>query len=61
MLTVTRKEQEQIVITDEAGIVIVTIEVKQIRRNQVRVGVRAPRNLTIARGELHAKTEGGAP
>lgn len=55
MLVVTRKEQDRILVIDEAGIVIVTIEVKQIRRNQVRVGVRATHDLTIVRGELQER------
>jgi carbon storage regulator len=48
MLTLTRKVGEIIHVGD--GIVVV---VKEIRRNHVRIGIQAPRELKIYRGEIY--------
>ena len=47
MLTLTRKVGERIQIGDD-----IIIEVREIRRNQVRIGVVAPRDIPIQREEL---------
>lgn len=47
MLTLTRKVGEVIRVGDDIEIVV-----KEIRRNQVRIGVSAPRNVPIFREEL---------
>ena len=47
MLTLTRKVGESIRIGDEIEIVV-----KEIRRNQVRIGVLAPRDVAIYREEV---------
>lgn len=47
MLVLSRKTNEQIVINDE-----VTIEILQIKGNQIRIGIVAPRSVHIRRGEL---------
>ncbi len=48
MLTLTRKVGESIRIGDEIEIVV-----KEIRRNQVRIGIVAPREVPIYREELY--------
>jgi carbon storage regulator len=44
MLTLTRKVGERIQIGED-----VVIVVKEIRRNQVRIGIEAPKEIPIAR------------
>lgn len=51
MLTLTRRVGESIVIELPSGETI-EIVAKQIRRNQVRIGVIAPRDLRIYREEV---------
>ncbi len=51
MLVLSRKQGQRIQISDN-----VTITVTQIKGNQVRLGVEAPRDVAIRRGELLAKT-----
>ena len=55
MLTLTRKVGESIRIGDEIEIVV-----KEIRRNQVRIGIVAPREVPIYREEVYdsMKAEG---
>lgn len=48
MLTLTRKVGETIRIGDEIQIVV-----KEIRKNQVRIGIIAPRNVKIFREEVY--------
>lgn len=48
MLTLSRKDQEEILIP-EAGI---RIKVCRIRGSRVLIGVEAPRNMRVIRGEL---------
>lgn len=50
MLVLTRKKQEQIQIGDN-----VTITIVRIKGNTVRVGIEAPDDVRVARGELVAK------
>ena len=50
MLTLTRKPEETIVIGDGSERIEVTV--KEIRRNQVRLGITAPDNVRIFRKEL---------
>ena len=47
MLVLTRRRGEEIVIGDE-----VVIKVVESHKDSVRVGISAPRNLSIRRGEL---------
>lgn len=47
MLVLSRKQNETIVINDE-----VTIEILQIKGNQIRIGIVAPREVRVRRGEL---------
>lgn len=52
-LTLTRKVGEVIKIGDEIEIVVV-----EIRRNQVRIGVRAPREVEVYRAEALKRESG---
>lgn len=47
MLVLSRKREESIVIGDN-----IVIEVVKVSGNQVRLGIRAPQNVRIRRGEL---------
>ena len=47
MLVLTRKNQEQIRIGDN-----ITISILKIKGNTVRVGIEAPRDIRVVRGEL---------
>jgi carbon storage regulator len=47
MLVLTRKAGEKIVINDN-----VVVEVLEIQGNRVRIGIQAPRGITILRQEL---------
>lgn len=51
MLVLTRKEDEQIVIYDESG-VIAKVKINKIDRNQVRIGVEAESHIKIDRDEI---------
>ena len=48
MLVVSRKEDESIVIGNEIEIVVVRID-----RNTVRIGVKAPKNISVHRKEVY--------
>ncbi len=47
MLVLSRKDSEQIVIDDQ-----ICIKVLSIRGNTVRLGIEAPRSVSILRGEI---------
>ena len=53
MLTLTRKVGESIRIGDDIEIVV-----KEIRRNQVRIGIVAPRDVAIYREEVYDAIQG---
>jgi carbon storage regulator CsrA len=55
MLTLTRKPQERIIIEDEESGILITLVVKEIRRNQVRLGIEAPDKVKIDRAEVYIK------
>jgi carbon storage regulator CsrA len=56
MLVLTRKVQEQIRVGDN-----ITITVLQVRGNSVRIGIDAPRDVRVIRGELPTFDESDAP
>ncbi len=47
MLVLSRKKNEQIVIDGQ-----IEVEVLQIKGNTVRIGIKAPRDVKVLRGEL---------
>ncbi|MFA5625201.1 MAG: carbon storage regulator [Bradymonadales bacterium] len=53
MLTLTRKIDESIVIGEGADQIEITV--KEIRRNQVRIGISARADVKIYRKELYIK------
>ncbi len=59
MLTLTRKPEETIVIGE--GPERIEVTVREIRRNQVRLGIMAPDNIRIFRKELLARDESEVP
>jgi carbon storage regulator len=54
MLVLSRKLSQQVMIGTDIRITIVKLE-----RNQVRLGIEAPRDITVLRAELLAKDEAG--
>ena len=54
MLVLTRKVGQSIVIGDEIEIVIL-----EVRGEQVRVGVRAPKTVTVHRKEIYEQIQTG--
>jgi len=48
MLVLTRKLQQSIVIGDEIEVVVL-----EVRGEQVRLGIRAPKNVTVHRKEIY--------
>jgi len=50
MLVLTRKEDESIVIRDD-----IVITVVEIRGDKVRLGIEAPREVTVHRREVYEK------
>ena len=51
MLVLSRKLQQQIKIGDE-----ITVTVLRVKGNTVRIGVQAPREVRVVRGELQKQT-----
>ncbi len=47
MLVISRKINEKIKIGDDIEIVILSID-----KNQIKIGIKAPKNISILRGEL---------
>jgi carbon storage regulator len=58
MLILTRRVGETFVIGDN-----ITVTICSIRNNQARIGIEAPKNVTIHRKEVYDRIhkEGGAP
>jgi carbon storage regulator len=54
MLVLSRKQSQQVTIGPDIRITIVKLE-----RNQVRLGIEAPRGVTVLRAELLARGEAG--
>lgn len=50
MLVLSRKPNESIIIAGE-----ITVTVLEIRGDQVRIGIDAPRSVTVHREEVHAE------
>ena len=50
MLVVSRKNRQSVVIDGR-----ITIKVLQIKGNSIRLGIDAPREMSVRRGELHQR------
>ena len=53
MLVLTRKVGQSIVIGDEIEVVVL-----EVRGEQVRVGIRAPKSVTVHRKEVYEQIQG---
>ncbi len=56
MLIVTRKSGQSVMIGTE-----VTVTVVSIKGNQVRIGVMAPKSVSVHREEVHKRLTNGEP
>lgn len=56
MLVLSRKKGERIVIGDD-----VFVEVVLIGRDQVRIGIQAPKSVTVHREEVYENIRAGIP
>ena len=54
MLVLTRKPNQAIVIGDDIRIVVVSVD-----RDQVRLGIEAPREVTVHRAEVYEEIQRG--
>lgn len=52
MLILTRHIDQSIIVNDD-----ITITVLDIQGNQVRIGIEAPKNITVHREEIHKKIQ----
>jgi carbon storage regulator len=52
VLVLTRKPNQAIVIGDNIRVVVVSID-----RDQIRLGIDAPRNVTVHRAEVYAEIQ----
>jgi len=56
MLVLTRKPNQAIVIGDNIRVVVVSVD-----RDQIRLGIEAPREISVHRAEVYAEIHRGAP
>ena len=56
MLVLTRKLQQQIKIGDQ-----ITVTILRVKGSTVRIGIDAPREVRVVRGELPPKCDGSQP
>ncbi len=54
MLVLTRKPNQAIVIGDDIRIVVVSVD-----RDQVRIGIEAPREISVHRAEVYEEIQKG--
>ena len=54
MLVLTRKVNEEIVIGDNIRVTIV-----EVAPGRVKIGIQAPRSVTVDRGEIHEQKQSG--
>ncbi|MGH7755755.1 MAG: carbon storage regulator CsrA [Vulcanimicrobiaceae bacterium] len=56
MLVLTRKPNQTIMIGDDIRVVVVSVD-----RDQVRIGVEAPRQISVHRGEIYDEIQRTGP
>ena len=56
MLVLTRKVHQSIIIGDEIEVVVL-----EVRGEQVRLGIRAPKNVTVHRKEIYEQIKDEGP
>jgi carbon storage regulator len=54
MLVLTRKPNQAIVIGDNIRVIVVSVD-----RDQIRLGIEAPRDVSVHRAEVYAEIHGG--
>jgi carbon storage regulator CsrA len=57
MLVLSRREHERLILTTEDGLEIVICIVK-VKGNRVRIGVQAPKTVSVRRQELLVENKG---
>lgn len=57
MLILTRRLSESIIIGDKDNLGKVTVTVLGVKGNQVRLGIDAPRNISVHREEIYDRIE----
>jgi carbon storage regulator len=57
MLVLTRRRGEKLVLPDLG----ISIEILDTHKNQVRIGIDAPRHITVLREEVHARSKALRP
>lgn len=56
MLILTRQPKQTIMVGDD-----ISITVLEVHGNQVRIGINAPRNVTVDREEIYERKRAGVP
>lgn len=58
-LILSRKKNERLTLKDQSGRTVAIIEVVDLRSHVVRLGICAPKSITIYRDEIWEKIQGG--
>ena len=58
MLVLTRKTGEKIIINEDTVITVLKVDP---RTDQVKIGIDAPRDVTVHREEVHKRIQNGVP
>ena len=55
MLVLSRKVNQSIMVGDDVRVVVISVD-----RDQVKIGIEAPRNVTVHRSEIYEEIKRGA-